>query len=250
MGGFVTHPRPGPGSMPVKSSIARAVSSIQGIGDKRETEVFVLSLVVPWLTLLVVAEPGRTERFFWLWPLQAIVLAAFVTRVMARWRATSLVLWLSHVLLIGTMLINPLQLHLEPWLREGWAGSDPEEVQVVDYVAQQLRSNGRDHAAIGYQLFIYEFMAQYNIMDPQYKVGAEFDLLFKYRQGIGNTDQCAEGVSSPDEYRIVQTRPKSGEAEPRQYVDVPLDKRFRSVRSFDLYQVFKRDGENAGDVSR
>jgi hypothetical protein len=29
----------------------------------------------------------------------------------------------------------------------------------------------------------------YLIMDPQYKVGAAFDLLFRYRQGIGNTDQ-------------------------------------------------------------
>jgi hypothetical protein len=84
-------------------------------------------------------------------------------------------------------------------------------------------------------------MANYKIIDRQYKVGAEFDLLFKYRHGIGNTDQCAEGVSPADEYRIVQTRPKDGEAEPRHYFEVPLDKRFRLLRSFDLYRVYKRD---------
>jgi len=127
------------------------------------------------------------------------------------------------------------------WLRNGWAGSDPEEVRVVDYVSNQIRSNGRDHAAIGYQVFIYEFMAKYNIIDRQYKVGAEFDLLFKYRHAIRNTDQCAEGLSSADEYRIVQTRPKSGEEQPEHYFHVPPDPRFRLIQTFDLYQVFKRD---------
>src|SRR5207247_2275078 len=93
---------------------------------------------------------------------------------------------------------------------------------------------------IGYQLFIYQFMANYNIIDRQYKVGAEFDLLFKYRHRIANIDQCAEGLSPVDEYRIVQTRRKNGQDEPRHYFDVPLDKGFRLMRSFDLYEVFKR----------
>ena len=126
-------------------------------------------------------------------------------------------------------------------MKDSWAGSDPEEIKVVDYLANQLRSEARDHAAIGYQLFIYGFMAKYNIIDPQYKVGAEFDFLFKYWHGIANTDRCAEGVTSADEYRIVQTRPKTGEEEPRQYFAVPLDQSFRLLRRFDLYQVFKRD---------
>jgi len=130
---------------------------------------------------------------------------------------------------------------LERWVKDGWAGSDPEEIQVVDYVANQLRSEARDHAAIGYQIFIYPFMANYNIIDRQYKVGAEFDFLSKYRHAIRNTDQCAEGLSSADEYRIVQTRPKSGEEPPRHYFQVPQDTKFRLIQSFDLYQVFKRD---------
>jgi hypothetical protein len=130
---------------------------------------------------------------------------------------------------------------MKQWLRNGWAGSDAQEVQVVDYVANRLRSDGTPRAAIGYQIFIYEFMAKYNIIDRQYKVGAEFDLLFKQRHGITNTDQCAEGVSPNDEYRIVQRRPKSGEEQPGNYFQVPQNTRFHLIKSFDLYQVFKRD---------
>jgi hypothetical protein len=236
--------------MTAKSSLSHAVIALQEIGNKIETEVFVLSLVVPWLTLLIVAELGNQGRFLWLWPLQAIALSAFITNIMARLRMPSSLLWLSYLVLTGALVISPFHPHeyataaqtrVKLWLRNGWAGSDPEEVRVVDYVSNQIRSAGRDHAAIGYQVFIYEFMAKYNILDRQYKVGAEFDFLFKHRRDIANTNQCAEGLSPADDYRIVQTRPKYGEEEPRHYFDVPLGKDFRLMRSFDLYQVFKRD---------
>src|SRR5262249_30060745 len=168
-------------------------------------------------------------------------LSAFITNIMARLRMPSSLLWLSYLALIGAVLIPPFQSHLERWLRNGWAGSDPEEVRVVDYVSNQIRSDGRDHAAIGYPIFIYQFMANYNIIDRQYKVGAEFDFLFKHRHGIANTNQCAEGLSFADEYRIVQTRPKSGEEPPRHYFQVPQDTSFRLLQSFDSHQLFKRD---------
>jgi hypothetical protein len=236
--------------MTAKSSLSHAVIALQEIGNKIETELFVLSLVVPWLTLLIVAELGNQGRFSWLWPLQAIALSAFITNIMARLRMPSSLLWLSYLVLTGALVIPPFHSHeyatvaqprVKQWLRNGWAGSDAQEVQVVDYVANRLRSDGIQRTAIGYQIFIYEFMAKYNIIDNQYKVGADFDLLFKFRHGIANTDRCAEGVSSHDEYRIVQTRPKSGEEQPRHYFQVPQDTRFRLIQSFDLYQVFKRD---------
>jgi hypothetical protein len=237
----VTRQRIMPVSMTAKSSLSHAVIVLQDIGNKIETELFVLSLVVPWLTLLIVAELDNQGRFFWLWPLQAIALSAFITNIMARLRMPTFLLWLSYLVLTGALVISPFHSHMKRWLENGWAGSDAQEVQVVDYVANQLRSDGIHHTAIGYQIFIYDFMANYNIIDSQYKVGAEFDLLFKYRHQIANTNQCAEGLSSRDQYRIVQTKRKNGEEQPSQYFYVPQDRRFRLIQSFDSYQVFKRD---------
>jgi hypothetical protein len=208
--------------------------------DEHRLETLLLGLLVPRLVLLLVAEPGRPERFFWMWPLQAIFLAAFFTHVFPRWPLPAPLMGLSQVFLLVLLLLNPLQAHLGSWLREGWAGTDPAEVQVVDYVASQVRAEGRGKAAIGYQTFIYPFMAKYKIIDPQYKVGADFDLLFQYGHGIVNTDQCAEGLSPADEYRIVQTRRKAGEDEPKNYFAVSSDN-YHSVRRFDLYEVLKRD---------
>src|ERR1051325_8885326 len=138
------------GSMSANSSVSHRVIALQEIGHTIETELFVLSLVVPWLTLLIVAELGNQGRFSWLWPLQAIALCAFITNIMARLRMPSSLLWLSYLVLIGTLVISPFHPHeyaivaqpkVKAWLRNGWAGSDAQEVQVVDYVANRLRSD-------------------------------------------------------------------------------------------------------------
>jgi Dolichyl-phosphate-mannose-protein mannosyltransferase len=233
--GAVVRPRSALGAWLMPRAAMPVVSA-----ESAKTGAMVVSLMVPWLILLVVAEVGRPERFFWIWPLQAIALAGFATQILPRLRLPVVVLALCQVALVAAVVVPPSQTQLQRWLRDGWAGPDPEEVRVVDFVAAQLRAEGATGAAIGYKLYIYPFMATYHIIDSIYKVGAEFDLLFKYRHGIVNRDQCGEGVSPTDKYRIVQTRPKKGEDEPRQYIQVPEDNRFRLLWRFDLYEVFKR----------
>jgi hypothetical protein len=203
--------------------------------------LLVISLVVPWFILVVLAEPGKPERFWWLWPLQVILLAASVAYLLPRFPVPRPIVAAAQLAVASVVVLNLFVFgRIESWRTNGWAGKDPEEVQVIDYVAGQIREEGKSKSAIGYQLFIYPFMAQYHITNPIYKVGAELELLLTYRHGIANTNQCAEGISATDEYRIVQTRPKRGPEEPRQYFDVPLDDRFRLLRRFSMYEVFKR----------
>jgi hypothetical protein len=206
----------------------------------RRRRLVVVALAVPWLLLFAVAEPGISERFLWLWPLQALVLAAFVAVLLPRLGVPRSAIWLAQALLVFAVLWNSfLVSRVEDWHADGWAGRDAPEVRVVDYITSDINTESRDRASIGYQLFVYPFMANYHVVSSQYKVGAEFDVLFKYRHGIENADTCAEGVSPQDDYRIVQTRPKDGEDEPRNYFDLPLDNRFRFVRQVGTYQIFK-----------
>jgi len=200
--------------------------------------LLVLSLLIPWFTLLLVVEANRTERFWWLWPLQVMFLAASVTYVPSKLRAPRLVAWIGTVCLLLTLAANSLLLsRLESWLRDGWSGPDAQEVRVVDYIANQLHSEGKDRAAIGYQTFFGSFMASFHAVDPRYKVGADFDLLLKYRHGLSNTDPCAEEISPSDEYRIVQIRsPETGGS----HFEVSLPRNFYFLRQLGSYQVFKR----------
>jgi hypothetical protein len=127
------------------------------------------------------------------------------------------------------------------WAQSGWAGPDAEEVRVVDAVAEQIRAEEKDRVSIGYQTFIFPFMANYHITNPIYKVGAEFDLLFYDRQGIANTNRCAEGLAPEDEYLIVQTQPKPPEWAPKHYFDFAPENQFHLVDEIGSYQVWKRD---------
>lgn len=200
-----------------------------------------LSLLVPWLFLLLVAEPGRPERFGWLWPLQVVVLCGIVTHALekvATSRAVVLAVRLSVVLLL---VGGPLQSRAGAWVRDGWAGFDAEEIRVVRYVAERLGEEGRAHAAIGYHMFtLHDHPARWHVIDARYKVGIELDLLLKHQHGISNTTRCAEGVSPDDEYRIVQTRAERFWAANRHRFDVPLDETFRLLRRVGAYDVFAR----------
>jgi hypothetical protein len=203
--------------------------------------LLVISLLVPWSVLVIVAEPEKPERFWWVWPIQAILLAASVAYFLPRFRVPRPIVVTAQLVLLILILSNTTLLgRLRSWRSDGWAGKDPEEVQVIDYVARQIRGDGRSTAAIGYQLFIYPFMAEYHVTNPVYRAGAELELMLRYRHGIVNTNQCAEGVSPLDEYRIVQTRRKNGPEEPQHYFAVPPDGRFRLLRRFDVYEVYRR----------
>ena len=168
-------------------------------------------------------------------------MAVFITWILPRFRVPRpivLTIALGAALLVWC---NPLLLErVDAWRQTGWAGLDVPEVEVVKYVTAELEAEGRKQAAIGYHFFIYQFMAAYNITNPYYKVGSDFDLLFKYPNHITNTDQCAEGLALTDEYRVVQTKPRGESWAPQLYFDMPLDPSFKFVRQFGTYQIFRR----------
>ncbi len=201
-------------------------------------KVLLVSLVVPWLILCLIAEPYWPERYWWLWPLQVIFIAAFTIQLTSWVRAP--IGRIGQILIIGILLCNPDSLaKIDSWYRTGWEGSDAAEVQVIDYVSKDVHSNGKDQAAIGFQTFFWGFMAQYNIVDPGYKVGADWDLMFQYRQGVLNTNHCAEGVSPQDEYRIVQTSPGEYSSSPTDFIAFSPDQHFYLLKQFGPYGVYK-----------
>ncbi len=220
-----------------------AVRGIQVQSEARATEarLVVIGLVVPWFLLLLFAEPGKPERFMWLFPLQSLLLAAFVTYLLPRLRVSRWVVGAGLAVVVVLVAGNYMMVErVESWLDTGWSGMDAVEVAVVDAVAGHLAADGRDRAAIGYEMFIYPFMAEYHVTNPVYKVGAEIDLLFALRGGITNTNRCAEGVSGRDEYRIVETQPKPPSWAPRQYFAVERDGSFELVDQFGTHQIRRR----------
>jgi len=214
--------------------------------DNRRVKATLLltALLVPWLILLTITEPNRPERFWWLWPLQAIALASAATYWPLRFKWPTSVVWVGSLAILFVVCRGPFASKIAAWSRDGWAGRDADEVAVVDYTADLIRSERKNEAAIGYDVYIDRsgrFMAAFNVVDRRYKVGAELDLLFKHRQGIMNTETCAEGISPIDEYRIVEIDRRSGKGtDGIERIDARFDNRFRLMRQVGSYQVYKR----------
>jgi hypothetical protein len=225
----------------VDGLLKKSKIAIQDQEHVDQVKVLILSLIIPWFILFVVAESNKSERFWLLWPLQTIFLAAFITRLLPRFRVPQLFIWIASIGIIALVSWNSYLFDgISDWRQNGWAGKDAPEIQVINYLSSELNVEGRKQASIGYHLFIYQFMAAFHITNPQYKVGMDFDLLLQYPHRITNSNQCAEGLSPLDEYRIVQTKPRDEVWAPRMYFDAPLDPDFRLVRQFGPYQVYKR----------
>ena len=216
-------------------------------GSLRDQTLFALSLMVPWLALILVAEQGRPERYWWLWPLQTVAIVAAVTYFPVRLGWRSAIVWTATLALTVALLIHPwIAVPVQSWFQDGWSGTRAEDIEAMDYLASQILSEGNNTASIGYQIYTYAFLPIFHAVDPTYKVGADLDLFLKHRYGISNTDQCAEGISPTDEYRILELRaatPASDDyfsEQPNEYFDISPDPRFRLIRQFGNYQVYKR----------
>jgi len=221
--------------------LARLRWQIQTPESAEQTRMLVFCLLVPWFILLLFSEPGKPERFIWLWPIQVLFLTAFFTNVLPRLGTPRIFVGAGVVALVLLIVANSFLLdRSSSWLRTGWAGSDATEVSAVDAISSRIKAEGTDRAGIGYQMFIYPFMAEYNITNPVYKVGAELDLIFLFKDGILNTDRCAEGLSPQDKYRIVETQPKPPDWSPKQYFSVGMDESYHLVGQYGTYQVYER----------
>jgi hypothetical protein len=236
--------------MVVRRLLDRATEYARTVESEPKPGLLIVSLVIPWVILLVVVDPSWSPRLFWLWPLQVIFLAASVTYLPLKLRIARPLIWISQIVIAVIIFGNPLLVsRFNSWIESGYAGSDPEQIRAVDYIGGELRSQGRLKAAIGYQVITSAYMPAFHIQDPQYKVGAEFDFYFKQRHGISNTDLCAEGASPGDEYQIVQAI-SSGPEDYRFPFHANLASDFQPVAQFGSYQVFKRYQTGGDHVRR
>jgi Dolichyl-phosphate-mannose-protein mannosyltransferase len=223
--------------------LARIPMTAQGVileaRPRAKTKVIVISLLVPWLIFLSMTEADRLDRLWLLWPMQIVVLAALVTYWPLQLKLRYAVVGCGSLILLLMITGNNLVLsRLAAWARDGWSGRNAKEIDVVDYIAHQVASTGQQ-TTIGYDLYIYRFMPVFNAVDRRYKVGAIFDLLFKHRHGVVNTNQCAEGISPADQYRIVQTVSTATAEAARQQLNIPNDDRFYVLEQFGPYQVLR-----------
>ena len=223
-----------------RRAIAARIAAVQSAVSISSTNIRVLAIstLVPWLVLVLVADEER--RFWWLWPLQMILLAVAVTYLPMRAWGFRLGAWVASVLVLLLVANNLVTVaRLGDWARNGWSGQDASAVQAIAAAAALVGPSAPDsRVPIGYQINFRRFVPIDNIIDSRYKVGADLDMLLLYRHGITNTDRCAEGFATTDALRIEQVATDNAGRNDRIYS--PNREPFQLIRQFGVYRLLRR----------
>jgi hypothetical protein len=188
---------------PIGAGLQRLSAAMGGRRADAQTAFIAVALVVPWVFLLLTAEPGRDDRFWWLSALHAVAIAGLVGHVLPRLGvARGVRIGVAAVALIAACATPSKAARLQSWVHDGWSGTDSDEKRAIDYLGRRL--GGQQQVRVGYQIAFPKFAVALHGLDPRYKVGAEMDLLLEYWAGLTNANTCAEGLAPDDDYRLVE----------------------------------------------
>jgi hypothetical protein len=197
-----------------------------------------IALAVPWLIMTIMTEASRPQRMWWLSPVQMIILTWGVLSIFSSisgWRVCKLV---GCSLLVVSLLANSFLIsRITGWINDGWSGHESAEIETIDYIANLVSEERPDAVAVGYSIRASRFKSMYHVTDSRYRVGADFNLFLSQRHGLSNLNNCAEGISPDDRYRIIQSD-RNGDIEERIIV---ANEGFHAVATIGHYQIAVRN---------
>jgi hypothetical protein len=171
---------------------------------KEPAEVFPLFAVcIPWLLLLFLAEAGRPERFYWLWPLQVALMMMALHGCVRIWTESQWARW--TVTLMAIVAVFPMSAYLpriQNAITNGYGGADSPQVQVIDYIGNTEHQQGHATTSIGYLLVTDPNNTQTIVQDPALWGGTWFNLFLQTRWKIENIDHDKRGINEMDRWRI------------------------------------------------
>ena len=227
-------------AQPISVALARFATLVRASSQSSATGSFLLfALLVPWTALLILVEPGRSDRFWWLWPLLVVFLAALVFHVVGTTTVRRRIVAAGlGTLLLALSSVNPSSAaRLQSWYTHGWSGVDTDHIRAVDYIASRVA--GPRQPQVGYHLPFFHGITTLSSADARFKVGAQFDLVFAQKHGIVNATRCPEGFGPDDDYRLADDPSRPLPTGNYRVVGAP-DAGFRLARRFGSTRVFER----------
>ncbi|MBN2084362.1 MAG: hypothetical protein JW748_03995 [Anaerolineales bacterium] len=110
--------------------------SVRTTDSKEDHAVLFAAFSLPWLILVILAEPGKPERFWFMWPLQVWIMVIALRWAAQKFRRAN---WIHAILAVslGAALL-PIPLYSQRISEagaSGYSGSDSDQWRVVEYLA-------------------------------------------------------------------------------------------------------------------
>ncbi len=154
---------------------------------ERQPDHAILFLVftLPWLVLVIMAEPGRPERFWFMWPFQVWIAVLGLRWAAERFRRPDLAHAILTMALGAAILPVPLCVErISNTLTNGYSGTDNDQWKVVEFLAE--RAGTGTERTLWVEYWMYDSNSP---GDPQClgcRIEDWFDYLLETRFGVRN----------------------------------------------------------------
>jgi hypothetical protein len=154
--------------------------------------ILFIAFSLPWIILLVLAEPGRPERFWYMWPLQVLVMVLFLRWLVERFHRARPAFWILVIALGVALLPIPFDVErISNGLANGYAGSDSDQWKVAEFLSGEAKTEGVDSLRVEY--WLVDSNSPINPLHPENHFSDWFDYLLLVRFSVHNLESTTAG---------------------------------------------------------
>jgi hypothetical protein len=164
--------------------------------------VLFIAFSLPWLLLVILGEPGRPERFWYMWPLQVLIAVLFLRWLADRLPRGNIVFAVLTAAFGVALLPGPFaSQRISDALARGYAGLDNDQWRTAEFLAGEAKAAGAETLRVEYWL-----------ADSQSTVGTSggdrlsdwFDYLLLHPFGVTNLEGAPAAPAGPT-WEVVDT---------------------------------------------
>jgi hypothetical protein len=167
-------------------------------------QLLIATYVVSWLFWALVG--GDPRYFYWLWPMQALIMAmgiGFCLAIFCGSRVHPWNRWVSLALVVALIAANgSFVSQLSGWAKLSWSGQDDPIIASLDQIAEERRLAPAHTVRVVYETASRDFVLPVGTLDPVYLPGMQYDFYLREKYGLENEVQCVGVPTNPPDYVI------------------------------------------------
>jgi hypothetical protein len=172
---------------------------------KAEKTVFFSAFSCHWILLMILAEPGRPDRFWLLWPLQVMIMVICLEWISRRLpRAGLAFVALAAALGFAVLPIRLYADRMESAWTEGYGGRDSDQWNVVLFLSGQAGAVGDRSLKVDYWLGDSQIPADTEL--PAYRFGDWFTYLLESWSGVDVLDPESPSTPTGGSWAVADSR--------------------------------------------
>jgi hypothetical protein len=118
-----------------------------------DNAILFIAFSLPWVLLVILGEPGKPERFWYMWPVQVLGMVLFLRWLTGRLPRAGLIYALLVAILGVALFPFPFASErISAGWAHGYAGQDNDQWRVAEYLAAEAKSAGSDSLQVEYWL--------------------------------------------------------------------------------------------------